>query len=439
MFVAKPNPFTQAAQLPQQPANQWPKPQQPSPQQRLEELTKKLMELVKQVELLAGGVNSSKPSATTAPQGAAPTANTALTTTAAPAAVDPATAALESVALNMAAITRDGITKPFINGKVIIDPQINAAAGELFKGKVANAFNPQWQQIVAAAQESLGSLGNAEQGYLAWSKEGHFVLFKNPDLTPEQNQKLAEISLLGGFAVEDLPGKRSTADYDDQAEFHKVVDEFVGRHTETLEKFLANPSAGYHVSNGRDKFVMQADPTSGMVGSYHFKKAKGIKGFFQKVMKWANPVLDLASTAMQFIPGWGQVGSLITKGVQTLGNWAATGKAKFGDLVKSAVDYFSAGSSSMIGKITQIGTDYVLPGLNTVGKYVGLGNLGDKVGGWISSGKDWLDNLTGGKVSEWLNKGASTAASAVATAGTASPSASSGFSIVKDIFAKAFG
>src|SRR5690606_11333540 len=109
-------------------------------------------------------------------------------------------------------------------------------------------------------------------------------------------------SLLGGFAVENLPGHRASTDYDSLEEFHTTIDSFLDRHDQSLNRFISDPSSGYHLSNGNHKFVMQGDPKTGEVGSCYYKQASGLKRFAQKQLTWLNPVLSGIKTVAQFIP-----------------------------------------------------------------------------------------------------------------------------------------
>ena len=95
-------------------------------------------------------------------------------------------------AKNASLISGETLVNPrnYILGAIIIDPKVNELAGELFKANANNFSVNEWRAVVEQAILSNGGLGNSEDGFLAWSKDGHFVRLRNTNITPEQNQSL---------------------------------------------------------------------------------------------------------------------------------------------------------------------------------------------------------------------------------------------------------
>src|SRR5690606_8541922 len=107
---------------------------------------------------------------------------------------------------------------------------------------------------------------------------------RNPNLTPEQNRELAAISLELGMPIEKLPSRTSESP-ETNPKLNEWVDGFIAKHHAELEKFLADPSQGYKVKDGKRRYQMDVDPQSGRAISYYYKKASGLRGFVQKNLK----------------------------------------------------------------------------------------------------------------------------------------------------------
>lgn len=241
----------------------------------------------------------------------------------------------------------------FVHGALIIPVEVNAAAGQLFEAHGANIANQEWQQVVAVAAQANGGIGNDQEGYLAWSKEGHFVRMYNPSLSPEHNRRLAEMSLQGGFAVEDLPSRWEDIKPDDQ-QIHQKLEEFLNNYETSFQKFIEDPAAGLQLKDGRHHYLMQHDPESGYTFSKHYKMPGGVRGWLMKNMKKFGKIADIVSVVANFIPGWGTAVSAIVQMVKNAGGMIAAGKAKAGDIISSigsaVTSYFGGGTVEKVIK-----------------------------------------------------------------------------------------
>ena len=214
-------------------------------------------------------------------------------------------------------------------------------AGQMFQAGVANMGNPAWRELVADAVSRNGGLGTSELGYLAFSKDNGFVRYSNSTFSPEQNRRLAAISLQLGFAIEDLPSR--CTDGAPTQKLNDWVESFLSKHEEAFVAFLNNPAQGYQVKDGRRLYQAGIDPQSGLMLSMHQKLHGGIRGWVQKHLNWLSPALDTISKVTAFIPGWGQVVSGVSTGMNAVSNMIATGKVNFGYVV----DYLA---SALIGR-----------------------------------------------------------------------------------------
>jgi hypothetical protein len=179
---------------------------------------------------------------------------------------------------------------------------------QLHQAGIANVLNPEWQAFVQDAITRNGGLGNSEDGFLAFSEDYGFVRLRNPNLTPEQNRELAAMSLELGMPVEKLPSRTSESSATDP-KTNNWVDGFIAKHHEQLEKFLADPSQGYKVKDGKRRYQMDFDEKSGRAVSYYYKKASGLRGFVQKNLKGIIKTIDFITGAKFFkkIPIVGEV------------------------------------------------------------------------------------------------------------------------------------
>lgn len=231
---------------------------------------------------------------------------------------------------------------PYVRGAVGTPP----AVGELAAAGGANVLNAGWQEMVRTAAGQNGGLGNAEDGYLAFSKEHGFVRLKHPGLTPEQNRRMAEISLQTGWPVESLPCRTDRLQPGDP-EIQEWTDSFIGKFDAAWAGFKADPEAGIHLKDGKRRYALEFNEEAGGFVSYDWKKAGGLKGFVQDHMKIIGPVLNGLSIAANVVPGIGQAASAaIAVGVQALKtgvNYLATGALRAKDLVSTAIAAFVPG------------------------------------------------------------------------------------------------
>lgn len=167
-------------------------------------------------------------------------------------------------------------------------------AEELRKIGGNNFFNQEWQKLVSEMIEKNGGAGNAEKGYVAWSKHGGFITFKNPTIPDELNKKYAEISLLSGIPIEDLKinNQYSEKHYAGKAEF---AEKFMT----SFQNFIQNPQAGFAVDGGGVMYRITQHQESGLPYFFKHKKQSWLGKTFGKMMKWLEPVLSV----LNFVPG----------------------------------------------------------------------------------------------------------------------------------------
>ncbi len=299
-------------------------------------------------------------------------------------------------------------------------------AAEMREAGVANVFYEGWQQQIQKAAEDNGGLGNAEDGFLAWTKVG-FVRMYNESLTAEQNQKLATFSLQTGTPLEVTPARLDEGrTVFNQPELNRWVSEFIEQADTKFAAFIEDPTQKMEIRDGRRRFTMQLDQESGMVFSSYYKKSGGIKGFVQRNFKKFAPILDIVGKVGAFIPGWGQVlavganvlkmgaqwiaqGTLKAKHVlgdvvgfasnfipgagvfgTTIGNWIRTGSTNFRNFVSAGIDTMASGLLSgkdMITSLIRGGTDY----------------LSTAVRNGTAKGREFLESLKNSVVNTLLN------------------------------------
>jgi hypothetical protein len=194
-------------------------------------------------------------------------------------------------------------------------------AKTLTDGHIGNIFNPEWQKLVAGFVQQNGGLGNSKDGYLAFSSEYGFVRLRNTNLTPEQNRRLAEMSLTMGIPIERMPSRTSDSAYE-KPEINDWVNGFISKFDKQLAGFVANPSQGLHLKDGKLRINLDVDPKSGYVATVQYKKAGGLRGFLQKAMKYVSPIADIVS----LIPGVGIVGIAVAQAIKYGGAMLAAGK-----------------------------------------------------------------------------------------------------------------
>lgn len=185
----------------------------------------------------------------------------------------------------------EGNDKEYIVGAVGTPPEV----GQLAEAGLGNLFIEPWRQQVADAVARNGGLGTTGDGFLAFSRDMGFVRLRHPGLTPEQNRRLATISLQTGWPIERLPCRQMKDGYTDP-EFGQWVDDFIGKYETQFGAFVGGQSEQIEIKDGsRNRYVMKKDPEVGAVVSYQYRKAGGFKGWAQKNMKIVGPVLDALS------------------------------------------------------------------------------------------------------------------------------------------------
>ncbi|MBL7661349.1 hypothetical protein JNK13_01220 [bacterium] len=275
-------------------------------------------------------------------------------------------------------------------------------AGELRQAGVANIFTPAWREQIEAARKLNGGMGNATDGYLAFSKNG-FMRLKNDHLTDEQNRKLAEFTLLTGTPVENTPA-RALNEMDRKATMQEWASEFLGKHEAAMTGFMTDPAAGYKIKDGRNLYTMQLDQASGYVVSQHQKLHGGFRGFIQKHLPTISKVLGGISTIASFIPGAGTLVAAGAKALQVGATAIATGKAKLGDLLSTAASFIPGGGIiknlaregiSLLGSVIDNGKvalgDLISSGLNLLADT----KFGKAIGGTLGKGLDFVKDLAG--------------------------------------------
>lgn len=186
--------------------------------------------------------------------------------------------------------------KIYIVGALKMSPEVRKIA----EAGIGNMFSPEWQQAVKAAADLNGGMGDSEQGFLAYSSEHGFVRLRHPGLTPEQNRKLAAISLQTGWPIERLPCRKGEdCPPGGDPKMDEWVNEFIGKYEKELTAFIESKGQDpIEVKDGsRNRYKLEFNEEAGRVVSYQFRKAGGAMGWAQKNMSWLKPVLDVASVA----------------------------------------------------------------------------------------------------------------------------------------------
>ncbi len=210
--------------------------------------------------------------------------------------------------------------KDYVVGAVIIDPSVNALAGELFTANANNFSVGEWRAVVEQAILSNGGLGTPEEGFLAWSKDGHFVRLRNTNLTQEQNQKLASLSLEFGWPVEDLPSNKAESILSSSDEIAKLDSKLEDFDTK-IAAFRENPENDFTVKYGKQRFQTSYDSSTGMFYSASYKLRSGIKGWFDKNIKKISTGLGIVKNVFKFIPGWGTIVSWCADFTKKITDW----------------------------------------------------------------------------------------------------------------------
>lgn len=208
--------------------------------------------------------------------------------------------------------------KDYVLGAVIIDEEVNELAGKLFTAHAANFSVNEWNAVVEQAIIANGGLGNGEDGFLAWSKDGHFVRLRNTNLTQEQNQKLAAYSLEFGWPVEDLPSGTSKDALTDE-QFMEKINLKIADFDKKIEAFRQNPENDFTVRYGKRRFKTSYDPNTGYFASISYKVRSGFKGWVDRMYGKIQTGLGCISKVCKYaIPVYGPIISLCCKGVQDI-------------------------------------------------------------------------------------------------------------------------
>ncbi|MDD2943450.1 MAG: hypothetical protein PHC51_10865 [bacterium] len=175
----------------------------------------------------------------------------------------------------------------------------DTAARDLVESGHGNIFSQAWKDEIAQAASGPRGLGNASDGYLAWSEEG-FTYFNNPNLTVEQNKKLAEVSLVTGVAIEKTPARSEQSSA--IPEINKWVNDFIQGHEKAIRRFIDNPLEGYVVRDGQKKIEMNISSETGRVTSSFSRKRGGLAGLVERNTQSIAGLADFAAISTFFMP-----------------------------------------------------------------------------------------------------------------------------------------
>lgn len=263
-----------------------------------------------------------------------------------------------------AGLITDNVVVPHVAGIIPMSVEVT----KLGRAGIANVFNPEWVGVVKEAVDRNGGLGDQNCGFLAYSQQHGFVRFLNPNLTPEQNRRLAEISLVMGAPIEKLPSRTEDSALQDP-KIDRWANEFIGRYDKELADFQADPTNGMSVKDGRTRYKLEVNKEAGRVVSYNFKKAGRFRAFMAKAMKYIGPIADIA----YFIPGIGTAAAVGLQLFKTTGQMIANG----GKFVASSI-------AGLVGSVLHLD-----PGI------LGLGTLSNAelalVNGGVSAGGQLID------------------------------------------------
>ncbi|MFZ4576004.1 MAG: hypothetical protein ACOYN0_16565 [Phycisphaerales bacterium] len=196
-----------------------------------------------------------------------------------------------------AALVPTPAERPEFKGGIGTPPEV----GQMANAGVGNMLNPAWQEAVANAAAANGGLGNAQDGYLAFSAEFGFVRLNNPNLTPEQNRRLAEISLSTGWPIEKTPANAEEAG----AKAQESAEKFITKYDSEFADFAKDPSNGISVKEGKTRFRFDVDPQTGLGITRIQKRHGGLRGLIESNAGGLSKVLGLAGSFASLIPGWG--------------------------------------------------------------------------------------------------------------------------------------
>ena len=303
-----------------------------------------------------------------------------------------------SAPLNSPSLETKGMTQEQIAAKILLTPQDSTTASHLSRAGLAHFKNPDWLRLVESAATTNGGLGSSEHGFLAWSKEG-FIRLRNLNLSPEQNRRVAEVSLTLGVPVEDLAATQHKSPSFTTREVSASVENFLSKFERELTSFVQNPADGIAFREGRHHYELAYTKDSPLPVSHYYKKARGLKRYAQKLLPYVQPALQAAG--LFFAPATGGVSLTLATAGQMATRAAAYGKqtlTQWKELAYSAASQFSGGTSSLARAIMEKGTHW-----KDVARSV-LDYLGERYHSkqfpllqeGIRLGKDYLDD---GKIS----------------------------------------
>ena len=183
----------------------------------------------------------------------------------------------------------DGIEKDYIAAYVPTGPE----AGQLRDAGANNFTVRAWLEQAALAVERNGGLGNSEDGFLAWGRRG-FLRLRNPRLSPEQNRRLAAMSLQLGVEIENLPA-RSNESSAENASIEGWVERLLTKYDNALLQFKKDPSRGISLKDGRRRFGLHFHKELQLASSYYYKKRSGFKGIGRKALAIGGRAVQLIS------------------------------------------------------------------------------------------------------------------------------------------------
>lgn len=255
-----------------------------------------------------------------------------------------------------AALVPNGPETPaYVHGGIGTPPEV----GQLMEAGGANFLNPQWQAMVADHAARNGGLGNEQDGFLAVGKDG-FVRFYNENLSPEQNRRLAEISLQTGWPIDKMPSRADEAGEN----IDRWANKFLERFDREFAAFQADPMGHkMTVRDGKKRFVLDFNEEAQAFVSYNYKKSGGLRGFVQDNLKYIAPVLNVLTA----------VGGPITAGIafaaRAAVSYIATGALKVRDVVAAGVNFLLPnGASTLTQAAAQGGAQFVGDVIDNGGK-----------------------------------------------------------------------
>lgn len=189
-------------------------------------------------------------------------------------------------------------------------------AGELQSHGMGNILNPLWCQQIEMAKKRNGGFGSDAEGYLAWG-QGGFFRFKNDTISPDLCRRYAQISIESGIPIEKL---KITNKYNEHDQAGKI--EFADKFETRFQAFLQDPSQGFSVKAGRERYKAYVDPKSGASVLYTYKAKGGFGKILGNIGKFIKPI----ATVLSYVPGFNYIGMALKAIVAAGGYFDAKGK-----------------------------------------------------------------------------------------------------------------